>query len=42
LYKEHRHLCIEGYSDSAYTWDKGDMKSTYGYCTYDMRKYCDL
>jgi len=30
LYKKHGHLGIEGYSDSNYTVDKRDRKSTFG------------
>ena len=34
LYKNHEHLRIEAFSDSNYTVDKRDRKSTYGYYTY--------
>jgi len=34
LYKKHGHVCIFGYSDSGYASNKGDRKSTTGYCTF--------
>ena len=34
IYQRHDHLRIEAYSDAGYTKDKGDQKSTTGYCTY--------
>ena len=34
LYKKHGHVRIFGYSDSGYASDKGDRKSTTGYCTF--------
>ena len=34
LYKKHGHVRIFGYSDSGYAGDKGDRKSTTGYCTF--------
>ena len=34
IYRRHDHLCIEAYSDTGYAGDKGDRKSTIGYCTY--------
>jgi len=34
LYKKHGHIRISGYSDSDYVGDKGDKKSTTGYCTF--------
>jgi len=34
LYKKHEHVRIFGYSDSEYAGDKGDRKSTTGYCTF--------
>ena len=34
IYRRHSHLCIEAYSDAGYVGDKGDRKSTTGYCTY--------
>jgi len=34
LYKKHRHVRIFGYSDSGYAGNKGDRKSTTGYCTF--------
>ena len=35
IYQRHDHLRIEAYSDARYARDKGDQKSTTGYCTYD-------
>ena len=32
LYQHHGHLRIEGYSDSSYAGDRGDQKSTSGFC----------
>ena len=32
LYQHHGHLRIEGYSDSSYAGDRGDRKSTFGFC----------
>ena len=34
LYKKYGHVRISGYSDSSYAGDKGDRKSTTGYCTF--------
>ena len=34
IYQKHGHLKIEAYSDSSYAGNKGDGKSTLGYCTY--------
>ena len=34
IYRRHDHLRIEAYSDAGYAGDKGDRKSTTGYCTY--------
>ena len=34
LYKKHEHVRILGYSDSGYVGDKGDRKSTTGYCIF--------
>ena len=34
IYRRHGHLRIEAYSDAGYATDKGDRKSTTGYCTY--------
>ena len=34
IYSKHGHLQIEAYSDSDYAGDRGDKKSTSGYCTY--------
>ena len=34
LYKKHGHVCIFGYSDLGYAGDKGDRKSTTGYCIF--------
>ena len=34
IYQRHDHLHIEAYSDAGYAGDKGDQKSTTGYCTY--------
>ena len=34
IYQHHDHLCIEAYSDAGYTKDKGEQKSTTGFCTY--------
>ena len=34
LYKKYGHVRIFGYSDSGYTGDKGNRKSTTGYCTF--------
>lgn len=34
LYKKHRHLRIEAFSNCNYAGDKRDRKSTYDYCTY--------
>ena len=34
IYRRHDHLCIKAYSDVGYAGDKGDRKSTTGYCTY--------
>ena len=34
LYKKHEHVHIFGYSESGYTVDKGDRKSTTSYCIF--------
>ena len=34
IYQKHEHLHVEAYSESNYVGDKGDRKSTFGYCTY--------
>ena len=34
IYRRHDHLRIEACSDAGYAGDKGDRKSTIGYCTY--------
>ena len=34
VYRRNGHLNIEAYLDSSYTRDRGDQKSTSGYCTY--------
>ena len=34
LFEKHGHLNIEAFSDSSYTGDKTDRKSTSSYCTY--------
>ncbi|KAL0313654.1 UNVERIFIED_CONTAM: Retrovirus-related Pol polyprotein from transposon RE1 [Sesamum calycinum] len=34
LFKRHRHVKIEAYSDADYAGSKDDRKSTSGYCTY--------
>ena len=34
IYKKNGHVLIKAYSDSDYAGDKGDRKSTSGYCTY--------
>ena len=34
IYRCHDHLRIEAYFDAGYAGDKGDQKSTIGYCTY--------
>ena len=34
IYQRHDHIRIEAYSDAGYAGDKGDQKSTTGYCTY--------
>ena len=34
IYRRHDHLRIEAYSDVEYAGDKGDRKSTTGYCRY--------
>ena len=34
IYWRHGYLRIEAYSDAGYACDKGDRKSTTGYCTY--------
>ena len=36
IYKKNGHLLIEVYSDSNYAGDRGDRKSTFGYCTLDL------
>jgi len=33
-YKKYKHVRIFGYSDSEYVGDRGDRKSTTGYCTF--------
>ena len=33
-YSRHGHLDVTGYSDSGYAGDRGDRKSTSGYCTF--------
>jgi len=34
VYKKHGHVYISRYSDSGYVGDRGDRKSTTGYCTF--------
>ena len=34
IYKKHGHLHVEFFSNFGYVGDKGDRKSTLGYCTY--------
>ena len=34
MYRKHGHVRISGYSDSGYAGDRGDKKSTTGYCTF--------
>ena len=34
IYRRHDHLRIEAYSNAGYAGDKGDRKSSTGYCTY--------
>ena len=34
VYRKHGHVHISGYSDSEYAGDRGDRKSTTGYCTF--------
>jgi len=34
VYRKHRYLRISGYSDSGFAGDRGDGKSTTGYCTF--------
>ena len=34
IYRYHDHLSNEAYFDARYVGDKGDQKSTTGYCTY--------
>jgi len=34
VYKKHGHVHISGYSDSGYVGDRGDRKSTTGYCSF--------
>ena len=34
VYRKHEHVIISGYSDSGYTGDIGDKKSTTRYCTF--------
>ena len=34
IYRRHGHTRVEAYSDAGYAGDKGDRKSTTGYCTY--------
>ena len=34
VYRKNDHLRIEAYSDSGYAGDKGDRKSSFGYCFY--------
>lgn len=34
VYRKHGHTQVEAYSKSGYVGDKGDKKSTSGYCTY--------
>ena len=34
IYQRHDHLRIKAYFDVGYAGDKGDQKSTTGYCTY--------
>jgi len=34
MYKKHEHVYISGYSDSGYAGDRGDRKSTTGYCIF--------
>lgn len=33
VYRRSGHLRVETYSDSGYTGDRGDKKSTLGFCT---------
>jgi len=34
VYNKYRHVHISGYSDSGYVGDRGDRKSTTGYCAF--------
>ena len=34
VYRKHEHVHISEYSDSGHAGDRGDMKSTTGYCTF--------
>ena len=34
IYRRHGHLRMEAYFDVGHAGDKGDYKSTIGYCTY--------
>ena len=34
VYRKHGHVHISGYSNSEYAGDRGDKKSTTGYCTF--------
>jgi len=34
MYRKHEYVHISGYSDSGYADDRGDRKSTTGYCTF--------
>ena len=37
VYRKHGHVHIFGYSDSGYADDRGNRKSTTGYCTFVER-----
>ena len=34
VYRKHEHVHISGYSDSGFAGDRGDRKSTTGYCAF--------
>ena len=34
VFRKHEHVRISGYSDLGYACDRGDRKSTTGYCTF--------
>ena len=34
MYQHHEHLRIKAYSNTSYTREKGDWKSTLGWCTH--------